>query len=80
MGEAAVDGRTGQSGVPPDRHCRLSGAPPRHPTVRVWSPIDRWGLCHRAAPDSPVPSDFVALTSAAALFTSSGNFAVDRCV
>jgi hypothetical protein len=32
---AAVDGRTGQSGAPPDRHCRLSGAPPRHPTVRV---------------------------------------------
>jgi hypothetical protein len=35
--EAAVDGRTGQSGAPPDRHCRLSGAPTRHPTVRVRS-------------------------------------------
>jgi hypothetical protein len=22
-------------GAPPDRHCRLSGTPPRHPTVRV---------------------------------------------
>jgi hypothetical protein len=32
---AAVDGRTGQSGAPPDRYCSLSGAPPRHPTVRV---------------------------------------------
>jgi hypothetical protein len=35
IGEAAVDGRTGQSGAPLDRHCRMSGAPPRHPTVRI---------------------------------------------
>jgi hypothetical protein len=33
--EAAGDGRTGQSSAPPDRYCALSGAPPRHPTVRV---------------------------------------------
>jgi hypothetical protein len=30
-----VDGCTGQSDAPPDRHYRLSGAPPRNPTVRV---------------------------------------------
>jgi hypothetical protein len=38
---ATGDGRTGQSGAPPDRHCSLSGAPPRHPTVRVrsWSTV-----------------------------------------
>jgi hypothetical protein len=35
IGEAAVDGRTGQSSAPPDTHCSVSGAPPRHPTVRV---------------------------------------------
>jgi hypothetical protein len=35
VGEAAVDGRTGQSGAPPDTHCSVSGAPPFHPTVRV---------------------------------------------
>jgi hypothetical protein len=34
-GEAAVDGCTRQSGAAPDMHCALSGAPPRHPTVRV---------------------------------------------
>jgi hypothetical protein len=34
-GMAAGDGRIGQSGAPPDRHCRLSGASPRHPTIRV---------------------------------------------
>jgi hypothetical protein len=35
--KAAGDGRTGQSGAPPDRHCSLSDAPPRHLTIRVWS-------------------------------------------
>jgi hypothetical protein len=35
VGEAASDGRTGQSGAPPDTHCSVSGAPPHHPTVRV---------------------------------------------
>jgi hypothetical protein len=34
LGKAAVDGRTRQSSAPPDRHCRLSGAPPRHLTIR----------------------------------------------
>jgi hypothetical protein len=42
--EAAGDGRTGQSGAPPDRHCSLSGAPPRHPTVRDRSGVDRWSF------------------------------------
>jgi hypothetical protein len=54
VGEAAGDGRTGQSSAPLDMHCRLSGASPRHPTIRVWSPVDRWGLCPLVAPDSPV--------------------------
>jgi hypothetical protein len=35
VGEAAGDGRTRQSGAPSDRHCKLSSAPPCHPTVRV---------------------------------------------
>jgi hypothetical protein len=35
VGEATVDGHTGQSGAPPDTHCSVSGALPRHPTVRV---------------------------------------------
>jgi hypothetical protein len=37
VGEAAGDGRTGQSGAPPDMHCPVSSAPPRHPIVRVRS-------------------------------------------
>jgi hypothetical protein len=44
LGEAAGDGHTRQSGAPPDRHCRLSGASPRHPTVRVRSKVDRWSF------------------------------------
>jgi hypothetical protein len=44
VGEATGDGRTGQSGAPPDMHCSLSGAPPRHPIVRVWSSVDRWSF------------------------------------
>jgi hypothetical protein len=68
VGEAAGDGRTGQSGAPSDRYCALSGAPPRHSTVRVRSSSDRWSFvllwhwtvrCHTgqsgATPDSPVP-------------------------
>jgi hypothetical protein len=31
------DGRTGQSGVPPDSHCALSDARHVGATVRVWS-------------------------------------------
>jgi hypothetical protein len=38
----------------PDRSCSLSDVPPRHPTVRVYSPVDHWRLCPLAAPDSPV--------------------------
>jgi hypothetical protein len=66
--QAAGDGRTGQSGAPPYRHCSLSGAPPRHPTVRVrsWSTVGGFVLlrhrtvwCHTgqsgATRDSPVP-------------------------
>jgi hypothetical protein len=37
VGKAAGDGRTGQSGAPPDRYYSLSDAPPRHPTIRVLS-------------------------------------------
>jgi hypothetical protein len=41
VGEVAGDGRIGQSGAPPDRHCSLFGALPRHPTIRVrsWSTV-----------------------------------------
>jgi hypothetical protein len=35
LGKAAGDGRTEQSGAPPDSSYSLSGAPPRHPIVRV---------------------------------------------
>jgi hypothetical protein len=57
--------------VPPDRYCALSGAPPRHPTVRVRakSTIGALSSCGTgqsgATPESPVPSEFAALTSAA---------------
>jgi hypothetical protein len=70
--EAAGDGRTRQSGAPPDRHCSLSGAPPHHPTVRVRSWVNSWTsvfLWHRTV---RCPSDFAALTSVrycASLFT-----------
>jgi hypothetical protein len=36
--------QSGQSIAPPDRHCSVSGALPRHPTVRVRSRVDRWGF------------------------------------
>jgi hypothetical protein len=55
----------------PDRYCALSGAPPRHPIVRVrsWSTIGGFVLLrHRTI---RCPSNFAALTSArycAALF------------
>jgi hypothetical protein len=44
--EATGDGRTGQSGAPPDWHCSLSDALPRHPTVRVrsWSTVGSFVL------------------------------------
>jgi hypothetical protein len=53
VGEATGDGHTGQSGAPPDRYCALSGAPPRHLTIRVRSEVDRWSFVF--SPDSPVP-------------------------
>jgi hypothetical protein len=64
VGVAAGDGHTGQCGAPPDRYCALSGAPPCHPTIRVWSRVERWGfvlLWHRTV---RCPSDFAILTSA----------------
>jgi hypothetical protein len=44
VGESAGDGRTGQSGAPPDRFYALSGAPPHHLTIRVRSEVDRWSF------------------------------------
>jgi hypothetical protein len=67
VGEAAGDGRTGQSGVPPDMHCSLSGAPPRHPTIRVRSSVDRWSFVFLRHQTVRCPSDSVALTSASVL-------------
>jgi hypothetical protein len=61
VGKAASDGRTGQSGAPPERYCALSGALPRQPTVRVHSRLTVRGLSScgteqsGATPDSPVP-------------------------
>jgi hypothetical protein len=55
----------GQTGAPQDRHCSVSGAPPRHPTVRVWSEVDRWSLvllrhrpvrCHTGQTGAPLTS------------------------
>jgi hypothetical protein len=44
--------------------CSLSGAPPRHPTVRVWSLVDRWSFVFLRHRTVRFPSDFAALTSA----------------
>jgi hypothetical protein len=92
LGDAAVDGRTGQSGAPPDRSCLLSGALPHHPTVRVRSEIDRWSFvslrhhtvrCHTGQVLFTVRCAFgsAALTLCALFFTValSAAFAVDRC-
>jgi hypothetical protein len=54
VGEAAVDGRTGQSGAPPDTHCSVSGEPPRHPTIRVLEQLTIGAFCLLVAPDSLV--------------------------
>jgi hypothetical protein len=49
----------------PDRHCSLSGALPRHPTVRVQSWVDRWSFvllrhrtvwCHTGQSGAPLTS------------------------
>jgi hypothetical protein len=46
-------------------HCSLSGAPPRHPTVRVQSWVDRWSFvflrhlsvwCHTGQSGAPLTS------------------------
>jgi hypothetical protein len=71
VGEPAGDGRTGQSGAPPDRQCFLSGALPRHPTVRVRSLSTVGGFVLLRHRTFRCPSDFAALTSTrycAALF------------
>jgi hypothetical protein len=72
VGETA-DERTGQSGAPPDTHFSVSGAPPRHPTVRVleqltvgafvflWHRTNWWCTWESGAPLTP------ALTSSATL-------------
>jgi hypothetical protein len=50
--EAAGDGRTGQSGAPPDRQCSVR----RHVTQPLGFERSRpLELCPLAAPDSPVP-------------------------
>jgi hypothetical protein len=49
---------TGQSGAPPDSHCRRSGAD-LFPILAQTTVADSWQLAHRtlsgAHPDSPVP-------------------------
>jgi hypothetical protein len=64
-GESAGDGRTRQSGAPPDTYCSLSGGPPRHPIVRVRSSVDHWSFvllrhwtvwCHTGQSGAPVTS------------------------
>jgi hypothetical protein len=50
LGVATVDGRTGQSGAPPDIVQCAS-----HVTQLLGiGAVDRWRLCLQAAPDSPV--------------------------
>jgi hypothetical protein len=85
LGKAVGDGA-------PDRSCSLSGASPRHPTVRVQSEVGRWSFvslrhqtvrCHTGQVLFTVrcASDSAALTLRALFFTValSAAFAVDRC-
>jgi hypothetical protein len=73
---SAGDGRTEQSGAPPDTHCALSGA--RHVAQLLrFGVVDRWSVLSSccigqsgATLDRLVPSDFYVLTSAFALFTA----------
>jgi hypothetical protein len=70
--EAAGDGRTGQSGAPPDRSCSLSGALPCHPTIRVRSSVDHWSFVSLRHRTVRCPSDFLVWLlrcTVAALFT-----------
>jgi hypothetical protein len=79
IGEAAGDGHTGQSGAPPDRHCRLSGAPPCHPTVRVRSSGRSLELCPPAAPDSSVPLWLRCSNFCTTLLLTVAHVRVERC-
>jgi hypothetical protein len=65
---SAGDGRTGQSGTPPDSHVHC---PMRATSAQSLGSVDRWGALSScctgqsgATPDSPVTSDFGALTFA----------------
>jgi hypothetical protein len=62
----SVGWRTGQSGVPPDRHCSVSGANclPKmaQPTVEDLEPLAHRTV--RCAPDSPVPPSDLWLSHA----------------
>jgi hypothetical protein len=55
----SVGWRTGQSGVPPDRHCSVSGADcfPKlaQPTIEDLEPLAHRTNTVRCTPDSPVP-------------------------
>jgi hypothetical protein len=82
--EAVGDGCTGQSGVPLDRSCSLSGALPRHPTIRVRSSVDRWSFVSLQHWTVWCPSDFLlwllCCTVAALLtFAESTIVRVSRC-
>jgi hypothetical protein len=68
---SAGDGRIGQSGAPPDNHCALFAMSAQPLGFRA---VDRWRRLSSsctgqsgATPDSPMPSDFCALTSDAVL-------------
>jgi hypothetical protein len=56
VGKAAGDGRIGQSGAPPDRHCSLFDALPHHPTVRVrsWSTVEALSSCGTRQSGAPM--------------------------
>jgi hypothetical protein len=51
LGVAAIDGRTGQSGAPPDTVRCAATSPNRYGSDSV----DRWRACPLVAPDSLVP-------------------------
>jgi hypothetical protein len=49
----SVGWRTGQSGAPPDSHCRWSGADPL-PILAQTTVADSWQLAHRTLSGAPV--------------------------
>jgi hypothetical protein len=53
VGEVVGDGRTGQSGAPPDMHCSLSGAPPNRHCSLSDAPPDRHCSLSSAPPCQP---------------------------